>query len=80
MTQGPDQPGNGDASVRRRWAWVRVVLGWVQMAGAAASLVLLLRTGASAATVAVVSVTAFFMVVSVVLFRVLKVPDSGGRS
>jgi hypothetical protein len=50
------------------------------MAGAAASLVLIAMTGASAATIVVLSVTVAFTLPSVILFRVLKLPRAGGRS
>jgi hypothetical protein len=49
------------------------------MGGAAATFVLLLLTGASTATWIAVSATAAFAVVSVILFRVLKLPESGGK-
>jgi uncharacterized membrane protein YoaK (UPF0700 family) len=63
----------------KRWAWIRIVLGWLQMAGAAASLVLLASTGARTMTVVVAAITGVFMLISVVLFRVLKMPRSGRR-
>ena len=74
------QNGERPRTTEVRWAWVRTVSGWLQMAGAAAAVVLLVRTGASTATVAIVCATAVVTVVSVLLFRVLKLPGSGGRS
>lgn len=76
-TRDPDDEAE---AVALRWAWVRIVLGWLQMGGAAASVVLIIMTGASTAAVAITSLTALFSVVSVVLFRVLKLPGLKGSS
>ena len=66
-------------AIVKRWAWIRIVLGWLQMAGAAASITMLAVTGASTTTVVIVSVTAVFLVISLILFRVLRMP-TGRRS
>ena len=67
-------------AAEKRWAAVRIVLGWLQMVGAAASLILLWQGGTSTATVVTVTVTAVLMVISVILFRVLKLPRVDGKS
>ena len=75
----PLQRDDRRKDVELRWAQLRIVLGWIQIAGGAASAVLLVQTGTSTSTLLVASVTGFLMVVSVLLFRVLKLPRSGGR-
>jgi hypothetical protein len=79
MSLEPPQHGERDVATVVRWAWVRMCLGWAQMAGASASIVLLAVTGVSTPAIVVLSVTTAFTVVSVILFRVLKLPRNGGR-
>ena len=50
----------------RRWAWVRLTLGFLQMAGAAFSMTLLVRTGAFA--LKAVAITGLLTTVSILLF------------
>jgi hypothetical protein len=52
----------------RRWALVRILLGWAQMFGAAFSFVLLITTGVSQASSIAVVVTAVLTTISVLLF------------
>ena len=52
----------------RRWAVVRGILGLAQMAGAAAALILLARSGLTALALAVVALTCGFTTASVLLF------------
>lgn len=68
MTRRPEQTTDEDA-VAKRWAAVRIVLGWLQMVGAMTSLIVLVQIGAGAVTVAVVGVTALLVTLSLVLFR-----------
>lgn len=51
-----------------RWAFVRLGLSVLQIAGATASLVLLLRTGPSSTTIAVVALTTSVSGLSFLLF------------
>jgi aquaporin NIP len=51
------------------WAVVRLILGTIQIAGATAGVVLLIGTGVSHETFAVVCVTGFFTVLSRILFQ-----------
>lgn len=59
------------------WAIVRMVLGIAQMAGAIATAVLLFRLGAATATVVALSITMGVTVLSILVFRVLKVQGKG---
>ena len=51
------------------WAVVRLILGVIQIVGAASGFVFLIRTGASRITFGVVAVTGLFTVLSRILFR-----------
>ncbi len=53
----------------RRWAWFRLVLGQAQIAGATATLVLLLQSGLTVIAVSCAIVTAVLTILSVKLFR-----------
>lgn len=59
----------------RSLAIVRLILGLLQMAGAVASLLLFLQIGFAPIVIWVWSVTTAFSLVSVVLFRVLRLQD-----
>lgn len=52
-----------------KWAVFRLVLGWLQMVGAAAAFMLVLQSGMSRPAIVVVVVTALLTVISLVLFR-----------
>jgi aquaporin Z len=64
--------------VNRSLAVIRLILGFLQMAGAVASLLLFLRIGFAPIVIWVWSVTTVFFVTSVVLFRVLRLQDNAG--
>jgi len=70
-----------DATRQREIAWaiVRLILGMIQMTGAAAGLILLIETGASRGTFVVVGVTGFSTLLSRILFRGQKA-DTHGRT
>ncbi len=51
------------------WALARVVLGWLQMAGAITAAILLATSGATPTAIAVTAVTAGLLIVSLALFR-----------
>lgn len=57
------------------WAVVRALLGIAQMAGAVTSLVLLISLGPARETVIALAVTMSLTVVSVTLFKIVKVQD-----
>jgi hypothetical protein len=59
------------------WALVRGILGMAQMTGAIVSLILLLRLGPARQTMTAVSLTMIFTLVSIALFRWLRVQDKG---
>jgi len=61
-----------ESRLARRWAIVRLTLGFLQMFGAVFSLCLFLYTGVKPATIAAVLVTGMFTGVSMLLFQVLK--------
>lgn len=65
MLRVPLSERGGDA----RWGMVRLVLGFAQMFGATTGVVLLLGTGLSIQTIAVVVVTSVCTIVSRILFR-----------
>lgn len=46
-----------------------MVLGWLQMVGAAAAFMLVLQSGMSRPAIVVVAITALLTVISLVLFR-----------
>ena len=52
----------------RRWAWVRLSFGFIQMFGAVFSVTLLVYTGVSVLTLSSVIVTGVFTTVSILLF------------
>ena len=66
--------GSGGASAKsiRRWVVVRLILGLLQMSGAAFSLALFIHGGITPLTVAAVIVTGLFTGVSMLLFQVWK--------
>jgi hypothetical protein len=51
------------------WACLRLALGFAQIAGATAALILLLRTGVNRFSGGVVALTGVFTVISRLLFR-----------
>jgi hypothetical protein len=55
------------------WAIVRIMLGIAQMTGAVVSVVFLFRFGAARETLMAVSITMGVTVLSIILFRFLKV-------
>jgi hypothetical protein len=57
------------------WAVVRSLLGIAQMAGAVASLALLIRVGAAKEMMIALSVTMGITVLSILLFKILKMQD-----
>ena len=59
--------GKGESD--RRWAAVRLVLGMLQMIGAAFSMGLLVRGGVNAFSLAAATFTTLFTTLSVLLFR-----------
>lgn len=59
------------------WAIIRMVLGIAQMTGGIATAVLLFRLGAAAETVVALSITMGVTVLSILLFRVLKLHEKG---
>jgi hypothetical protein len=60
------------------WALIRLTLGFLQITGAVASLVLLVETGVSTISLASVVLTGLFTTFSVLLFgrRTTRWPDS----
>ena len=66
---GFDRPMSQKDRSIRRWALLRLGLGMLQVIGAITGFILLLQTGPSTLTVAVATVTAFFMAISLTLFR-----------
>ena len=56
------------AGTQRRWAIVRLILGFLQMAGAAFTLALLLETGVNKFSLAAVVATGLLTTISVLLF------------
>lgn len=52
----------------RRWAFVRMALGLLQMAGAAFSLTLLFLTGVNTVSLGAVAVTGILTTISILLF------------
>jgi hypothetical protein len=56
----------------RRWAFVRLVLGFVQMFGAAISVGLIVHSGITPLALASVIVTGVFTGISMLLFQVWK--------
>lgn len=52
-----------------RWAFFRLILGWLQMIGAAAAFMLLLQSGVTRTAVGVVVATGLLTILSRVLFR-----------
>lgn len=61
--------GYQERSTSPSWALVRVVLGWLQMAGAITAAILLVTSGVTPIAIAVTAVTAVLLVVSLALFR-----------
>lgn len=59
------------------WAVIRLLLGITQMAGAIALAICLYRYGASRETIIALSITMGVTVLSIVLFRLLRVQDKG---
>jgi hypothetical protein len=59
---------NAEMDGPQRWAFVRMALGVLQMAGAISSVSLLFHSGLSALSLACVVVTSFLTTVSVFLF------------
>ena len=57
------------------WAVVRAVFGIAQMAGAIATLVLLIRVGQARETVIALCVTMAVTILSILLFKILKVQN-----
>jgi hypothetical protein len=62
--QDPMRPDTGN----RRWAALRVILGFAQVFGATLGIVLVLRTGVNALSLMVVVLTGLCTTVSVLLF------------
>ncbi len=62
---------------KRRWAWVRLALGLLQMAGAASSVTLLVRTGITALALIAVTITGLLTTVSILLFGVRRTKRGG---
>lgn len=62
--------GSETTNVRtiRRWAFVRLILGFLQMFGAVFSVTLLVRTGVTVPALIAVTVTGVLTTVSVLLF------------
>jgi hypothetical protein len=75
-SQGLSAPRILDRSVRR-WAHVQVILGFLQMFGAAFSLGLLVFGGISPLALSAVLITGIFTTISILLFQVWK---RGGNS
>lgn len=67
-------PGNQVASATnvRRWAIVRLILGFLQMFGAVFSVSLILHSGITSMALASVIVTGTFTGISMLLFQVWK--------
>lgn len=61
--------GSGPTGRQRSLAFLRLVLGLLQIAGASAGLYLLLRTGITSQTVIIVSATAVVSLLSRTIFR-----------
>jgi hypothetical protein len=59
------------------WAIIRLLLGITQMAGAIALAICLYRYGAGRETIIALSITMGVTVLSIVLFRLLRVQDKG---
>ena len=57
------------------WAIIRGVFGIAQMTGAVVSVLLLLRLGAAHETIMAVSITMLITLISIALFRWLKVQE-----
>ncbi len=57
------------------WAVTRALFGIAQMAGAVTSLALLVRMGQAKETVIALAVTMVATVLSIVLFKIIKVQD-----
>jgi hypothetical protein len=57
------------------WAIVRIILGILQMTGAIVSATLLFRLGLARETIIAVVGTAFFTIISLVLFKWFKVQE-----
>ena len=67
--------GNASATNIRRWAVVRLILGFLQMFGAAFSVVLIVYIGITPMTLTAVIVTGMFTGISMLLFQVWKRGD-----
>jgi len=59
----------------RRWAIVRLILGFLQMSGAAFSVGLIVHSGITVLTLTAVIVTGMFTGISMLLFQVWKRGD-----
>lgn len=62
------------------WAVVRTILGIAQMTGAIVSATLVLRLGLARETIIAVAGTAVFAIISLILFRWLKVQERTASS
>ncbi len=65
----PDPPARKPTPSERRWAFVRIALGLLQMGGAVVSAYLLLATGLNDWSASAVAFTCACTTVSVLLFR-----------
>ena len=71
MNERSDIGGVNDVRAKR-WAVVRIILGTAQMAGAVATVILLLVTGATGQAVVTGIATGVITLISVFLFRILR--------
>jgi hypothetical protein len=63
-----DDGASTQAAMNRNWALVRILLGLTQVMGATIALAFLVQTGASGSTMIATGATAFFVVLSRLLF------------
>jgi hypothetical protein len=71
------QRGNRSSGVTIFWAIVRMIFGILQMTGAIASAALLFRGGVSKEALVAVSLTMVITLISITLFKWLKVQETG---
>lgn len=77
MTAGVKMPDEVLDRKERRWAWVRVALGLLQMAGAAFSVTLLARTGVTALALIAVTITGLLTTLSILLLGARRAKRGG---
>lgn len=61
----------------RRWAWARIILGLMQIFGAAFSMTLLVKTGVTALALIAVTITGVLTTVSILLFGSKRLRKKG---